>query len=519
MTSWIARSTGAAGVFALALTMQAGALGAAPAGEALLDAKCSTCHVRSPDEGLLRIDQIRKTPEGWSMTLWRMRQWHGLQVSDDEERELIKYLADTRGLAPEETASYRYALERRTVVETPDDADLAAMCARCHSYARPALQRRTEAEWRRLIHMHLAQWPTLEYQAGSRDRKWWEIASTQLPAKLAAKWPLASEAWNRWKNRAAPDLSGRWTLAGHRPGRGDFTGRMEVRALGGDRYEVGYDLTWADGTHESGKGDSALYTGHEWRGTATIGTETRDEVLSVAADGNRIVGRWHLKGQEGVGGELVAVRGSAQVAAISPAHLKRGQPTRLTIAGSGLSGAPSLGTGVKVTRVLAASPESVTVMAVAGKGAKAGPRDVAVGEARAKGALTVYDRIDSVRVEPAVMVARNGDNGGAVPGALAQFEAVAYAKGDLRIGPMPARWSARPADETAREDRDVEFGGTLSPQGLFTPGVAGPNPARGGANNSANLQVVAELAEGARRIEGKARLIVAPQRWNDAPIR
>lgn len=521
MTSLVARSIGAASVFAFALLGSAVATAAPPSseGEALLDAKCSSCHTRSAGDGLFRIDHIRKTPEGWSMTLWRMRQWHGLQVSDDEERSLIKYLADTRGLAPEETAPYRYALERRTLVETPDDADTAVLCARCHSYARPALQRRTEDEWRRLIHMHLAQWPTIEYHAFSRDRKWWEIVSTQLPAKLAAKWPLSSAAWDRWKAKTSPDLSGVWTVSGHRPGKGGYTGRMDVRAADRDHYAMTYRLVWADGSEETGQGSSVVYTGYEWRGSTTLGGERRDEVLTVEPGGNRIAGRWFVKGQEGVGGDMTAVRGSDMIASVTPAYLKRGIPTRITIAGSGLAGTPSLGRGVKISKVISSSPESVTVLAEAARNAPEGPRAVTVGRAGLKDALAVYGAIASVKVEPADMVARNGGNGGPVPTTLAQFEAVAYTGGGQRIGVVPARWSARPFDDTALHDKDVEFGGTLSADGLFTPGDAGPNPKRGGGNNNANLYVVAEVTDGPRQVEGKAHLIIAPQRWNDSPIR
>jgi quinohemoprotein amine dehydrogenase len=49
-----------------------------------------------------------------------MQHIHNLQVTDEERRALVKYLADTQGLAPEETRGFRYALERRTdVVEAP----------------------------------------------------------------------------------------------------------------------------------------------------------------------------------------------------------------------------------------------------------------------------------------------------------------------------------------------------------------------------------------------------------------
>ena len=110
----------------------------------LLQTRCGACHRHLDGVRLSRINEQRKTPEGWSMTIARMQHIHNLQVTDDERRALVKYLADTQGLAPEETRGFRYALERRTdVVEAPPDEELAVVCGRCHSYAqvRPAAPR------------------------------------------------------------------------------------------------------------------------------------------------------------------------------------------------------------------------------------------------------------------------------------------------------------------------------------------------------------------------------------------
>lgn len=486
---------------------------------ALLDAKCSVCHARTPGGGLFRIQDQRKTPEGWSMTIERMQKWHGVELAEAEEASLVKYLADTAGLAPEEAAPFRYALERRTVVETPDDADLATMCARCHSYARPALQRRPEAEWRRLVNMHLGQWPTLEYQAGSRERKWWELASGALPARLAAKWPLDSAAWTRWRRHRPADLAGTWQVAGHRPGRGDYRGTLTVsHDAGADRYGLAYRLTWEDGATQQASGGAVLYTGYEWRGAVALGDERISEVLQLSAKGDRLEGRWFVDGQDGLGGDMVAVRGSNAIAAVSPAALKVGETRRVTITGSGLGGAVSLGAGVRIDKVVSATADAVTVIASAAPKAKPGRRAVTVGTAKAPGLLAVYDALTAIRVEPPTMLARTGGNGGPLPPALAQFEAVGYS-GELRIGAMPAKWSSLGFDATAEHDQDAVFGGGLSATGLFTPAEAGPNPRRGGGNNVANLLIKAEVADGAGTLAGTAHLIVSPQRWNDALIR
>lgn len=488
-----------------------------PSAEAVLNAKCSTCHPRTATGGLFRIDEQRKSPEGWAMTVRRMRQWHGLILTDSEAQNVVKYLADRQGLAPEEAEPFRYALERRTVVESPDDADLATLCARCHSYARVGLQRRTAAEWRRLAHMHLGQWPTAEYQALARDRKWWEIVSGPLPEKLAAKWPLDSAAWKAWKTHRSPNLSGSWTVAGHRPGKGDYWGRMEVKRSAPDSYRLSYRLTWADGSTGTGEGRSVVYTGFEWRGSTKLSGEQVSEVLRSSADGNRLEGRWYLDDQDAIGASMIAVRGKEAIAGLSPAALKAGETTRLVISGNGLAKNLSLGDGLKVEKVISATDEAVTVLVSASAGAPTGTREISVG--KAKTALVVYDRIATLKVEPETMVARLGGNGGPVPPAPAQFDAVAYTADNLRIGPVPAKWSVGNFDETAEHDQDARFGGVLRPDGLFMPAGAGPNPARKNLNNIANLLIKAQVAEGSATVEGSARLVVAPQRWNDAEIR
>ena len=63
------------------------------------------------------------------------------------------------------------------------------MCGRCHSLARVSLQRRDEQEWRKLAHLHVGQWPSIEYQASARDRQWFKIATGA--AAREARGPLS----------------------------------------------------------------------------------------------------------------------------------------------------------------------------------------------------------------------------------------------------------------------------------------------------------------------------------------
>ncbi len=499
---------------------------------AVLNARCAACHERLPDGSLSRVSRMRMTPEGWDMIIRRMGITHGVKVPGEERRALVKYLADSQGLAPEEAAPFRYILERRPdAIESPPDEELNVMCARCHSYARIGLQRRDAEEWLKLAHFHLGQYPTAEYQALGRDRNWWEIASTQVPKKLAELYPFTTPEWQAWKDRPHPDLSGTWRVVGHRPGAGDYQGVLEAEAKGDDRYAITMEIRYADGKSVGGRGQAVLYTGYEWRAQLKLGEERVRQVLAVDREARTLSGRWYLIGNDSLGGDLEARRVDAGAAllAVEPPYLRAGQSATLALHGVGLGGEVDLGAGVSVVRTVERGPQTVIVEARAEPGAAPGARTVRVGEAAAGGLLTVYARIDSVRVEPAYGMARVGNPEGPIAPVPAQFDAVAYLDGpdgkpgtddDVRIGAMPASWSVADNGEAAAAMADSRFAGTMRPGGLFVPASAGPNPARRyHTNNAGDLEVRATVDDGGRAVTGKGRLIVTVQRWVDPPIR
>ncbi|WP_160140558.1 quinohemoprotein amine dehydrogenase subunit alpha [Blastochloris tepida] len=497
---------------------------------ALIENKCGSCHEQRPDGTRPRLNAVRKSPEGWELTLHRMQQWHEVALTAEQQRTLVKYLSDTQGLAPTEAEPFRAVLERRPGhVEEIDDAELGTFCARCHTYARVGLQRRDADEWLKLVHTHVGQWPTLEYHAFSRDRDWWHVATTELPKRLAAKWPLNSAAWTEWQTHKPADLSGTWRVAGHRPGKGDYQGTLTVARIGDDRYSVRHHLVLQDGTVLDSEGEAVVYTGYEWRGSVKLDGQPVREVFRLSADGSRLEGRWFANDAV-TGGDLVAVRsGKPQILAVQPGYLKAGQTTKLTVVGTDLKGNVDLGPGITVRKVESASADSVTVLAEATAAAGIGAHAVAVGSTRQADALVVYDKVAAVQVEPAYTVARVGGNGGPVPPVPAQFEAIGFLAGpdgktgtadDVRIGVMPAAWSLADFDAEAAAMEDLKFGGKIDDTGLFTPGGAGPNPARiYSTNNAANLKVTAAVKDGAGTVEGTGQLIVTVQRWNDAPVR
>jgi quinohemoprotein amine dehydrogenase len=462
------------GLMLLAMTI-GGVAARAETPEQLLRNTCSGCHQPDAAGRLSRIADQRKTPEGWAMTILRMEDLHGITVSSqdlplgsaDAKRTLVKYLADTQGLTPEETAGFRYALEQRLDEFEPVDAEFKTMCGRCHSAARVTLQRRPLEEWKKLVHFHLGQYPSTEYSAGGRNIDWLPVALNETSPMLAEKYGIESDAWEKWRKAKKPDLSGEWRISGHQLAKGDLSGTLRATPEGPDAYAIAFDGAYArSGEKLAGVGNAVVYSGYEWRATLTLGDTKWQQVFAASPDGKVMTGRMYERDHHELGIEGVAYRAGAEAVAA-----KRDAPEG------------ALGSG----------------------------------------------RVDRVSVEPAYQVARVGDGGGPIPKEYAVFDAVAWSNGgdgkpetadDVRIGSLPATWRVEPWNEQAREERDVEFAGVMDAStGVFTPGDAGPNPARKyGTNNAGNLKVIATVKGGARELTADAHLIVTVQRWINSPI-
>jgi quinohemoprotein amine dehydrogenase alpha subunit len=368
---------------AVGVTAFAGAATAAEDAESILNARCGACHADEGD-GLSRMKGQRKTPEGWLMTIVRMGIMHGVEVPPEEKRALVKYLADTQGLAPSESAPYRYILERQPSHVEDFPPEYFFMCARCHSGARGALQRRTKDEWEAHIHFHLGQWPTTEYQFYGRDRKWFEIATTETSDWLAENFPFQAAAWDSWKGHTV-DISGAWRWVARGPGVGFQHGLLNATASGGDLYAVTSSQVMADGSVANLQGNAILYTGYEWRARLNSGDAQYLSIGTVSEDGNSGTGRFMVNGQDEMGLDYVAVKvrdGYSEIMAIEPSYIKAGDEAAIAIHGTGLSGDVDLGSGIEVTRVVRQNGNSVIVTARAASDASIGARGISVGGTR-----------------------------------------------------------------------------------------------------------------------------------------
>jgi quinohemoprotein amine dehydrogenase len=509
---------------------------------------CGTCHVSDEKNMMSRISYRRATPENWELTIKRMMALNGAPVTPDQARAVLKYLADNHGLAPEEARPIMFEADRSMVDFTYEaNADTHNLCSKCHSMGRVLSERRTPDEWGLLISMHRGVYPGIDGGSGGFRRGGGGGANagraggrggnaTRQPMDLAVEhlrgaFPLMSTEWAAWSAAMpAPRLAGKWALTGHESGKGPVAGEVTVTAQPGtpDGFVTTTTFTYLrTGETVTRTGRGLVYTGFQWRGRSSEKAENAAawrEVALIERDQNQISGRWFTGdyAERGMTVTLRRVGRDALVTRTDVASLKTGtagQTVRIYGANLPVKLAVTdvvFGQGVTVSRVTAATPTMATVVVDVAADARVGPRDVSVTGASRPAALTVYDRVDTLKVLPLAGMARLG--GIVFPKQYQQFEAVAFNNGpdrlpntadDLDLGMVDATWKVEEYAATFKED-DVAFVGTLSPTGLFTPNVDGPNADRtGNRNNMGDVWVVAEYTPaGAAPIRGRAHLLV-----------
>ncbi|UYG05843.1 quinohemoprotein amine dehydrogenase subunit alpha [Halomonas sp. LR3S48] len=502
------------------------ALAQASPGSEAIDRYCTACH-QSQDgpENWSRISQQRKTPEGWDMTLARMQIMHGLELPAEARRDIVKYLADTQGLAPEESASQRELIERRlNRIESFDHPSYQEMCARCHTGGRAQLQQRPLEEWEHLVHFHVGQFQTIEYQAMARDRDWLDIALHEIAPWLAETQGLESEAWDTWQAAEAVSPEGDWQLWGHWPGEGEFYADVTITAAAGeDAYSMRLDGAFTNGRPLTGEGQAIVYTGYEWRASLSLNDHEFKQVLDLS--GERPSGRIFDDRDEAVGMmvEMVPRDGNEPgLVASLPASLKAGERSRLVLLGQGLDeGEINLGADVTVREVVERSNHRLVLNVEASADLTPGWLPLRVGGQTHEQLLAGYRQVDRLEVSPPLGVARIGND--KTPPVSGVFSAMGYlgeGAESIPLGQVPVRWSVAPWDEIAERDEDAKFAGVMdAATGIFSPAGAGPNPLRQyNANSVGNLRVTASVL-GQEAIQDEAQLIVTVQRWNNPPLR
>lgn len=498
--------------------------------------RCGGCHAADDKGRMSRISFRRTTPEGWQQTIKRMVALNGVKLTPEEARVIVKYLANRLGLAPEEARGAQFEVERRVIdFQYKASPETEATCNRCHSVGRVLPQRRTKQEWGLLIAMHRGYYPLSDFQAFRRtgppqrepgpdgrppdNRHPMEKAIEHL----SGAFPLKTAEWTGWSAAAgAARVEGRWALSGYETGKGWAFGQMTVRRdREEDEFVTEVEFRYArSGEQVTRAGRAIVYTGFQWRGRSGTGDGQFREVMLVERNRREMSGRWFQGAydERGMDVKLVRLGSDALVSGVHPEALKAGSgAVEVTVYGANLgAGDVDLGPGVKVNRVVRATPSQVTVEVSVDAKAAIGRRDVAVGGAVKERALAVFDKVDAIKVRPQAGLARIG--GVRFPKGYQQFEAVGVHYGadakpdtadDVDLGLMPVAWSIEEYTATFGDD-DKQFVGSLDANGLFTPAVDGPNPKRrNNTNNMGDVWVVATY-EGDKKLRARAHLLVSP---------
>ena len=508
---------------------------------------CSRCHVRDSSGVMQRLSYMRKTPEGWEISLRRMVALQHVRVDPATARAIIKYLSNAQGLAPSEARPARFEAERRAIdYKYAADSRTEQTCHACHSLGRVISQRRTKDEWDLLLATHRAYYPLVDFQAFRRggppppDSAGAPEPMDVAVAHLSKVFPLRTPDWAAWSATMRPArIEGEWVLSGTEPGRGAFSGRLTIAKSpnGDDEFTTKATYRYArGGATVTRDGKAMVYTGFQWRGRSSEAGTPADsawrEVMFIEPGWQEISGRWFRGGYDEFGMDVSLSRlgAGAVIAGVYPRALKAGnRDQQVTVVGANLprdvqAAALDFGPGVHVDNVVRADGDSIVARVAVDAKASVGERDLFLAGASLKGAAVVYDRISRIKVTPAAGMARVG--GAVFPKQYQQFEAIAYNNGadgkpdtedDVEIGPVDVSWSLEEYSVTYDDD-DIKYVGRIDQRGLFTPNLDGPNPQRSrNRNNVGDVWVVATYQDtengqgngnGTRPLKARALLLV-----------
>jgi len=508
-----------------------------PVTSALVRQKCATCHKADDQNRLTRISYRRTTPEGWEQTIKRMVTLNGVTLEPAEAREILRYLADHHGLAPEEAQPAAFEVEHRNIdYKYPGDKDTEQTCIKCHSMGRVISQRRTKEEWELLIAMHRGYYPLVDFQAFRRlgpaptaDDSG-RAPDTRHPmdkaiAHLTSAFPLVTPEWSGWAaTMRPPRLEGRWALSGYEAGKGPVYGTVTITPQGdaGD-FTTETSFTYGHGGKTVTRaGRSIVYTGFQWRGKS----DDYREVLAIDRDWRHARGRWFTGAYEefGVDVQLTRIGGDPVVLGVDEPRIKSGAANQeVRIFGVNLPARASpadfnFGPGITVDRIVSSAPDRIVVALSVARDATAGKRALFLAGATGDASIAVYNTIDFIKVMPQSGLSRVG--GGNFPKGFQPFEAIAFANGpdgkpdtkdDINLGLVDAAWSIEEYAATYDDD-DKDFVGRIDERtGLFTPNLDGPNPKRrNNANNYGDVWAVAayQPAGDTRMLKARAHLLV-----------
>ena len=504
-----------------------------PVKNQLVIEKCGGCHKADAAGNLTRISWVRTTPEGWEEVIKRMVRLNGLRLTSPEAREILHYLANEHGLAPEEAQPVEWFAEQRIVDENVPE-QTKEVCNACHAFGKPASWRRSKDEWQLLYNMHIGYFPSAELTTflrpppepgapapppGADLRQPFEKAISYMQDK----YPLHTPEWAAFQTTVhSPHVTGKWLVTAYKPGEGAYYGEMDVeKTTDADVYSTGTRLVAAkSGNVMTRTGKVSIYQGYAWRGRSQdakpVKASPQDpqaaatvrETMMLSRDESEAQGRWLWGDYQEFGFEVRMYKAHAGTAilGVDDPMLRAGQTRTLQVFGNGFAKSLKasdldLGQGVTVGRISELTPTRLQAEVTVAKDARPGKRDIALSGVVLPSAVALYDHIDFIKVIPDTGLSRLG--GETHPKGFVQFEAIAYLNGpdgkpntadDLAIGPVHAKWAMKEFYAVYGDD-DTHYVGSLNAEtGLFTPSREGPNPERRfSKNNYGDVWVEAEL--------------------------
>jgi quinohemoprotein amine dehydrogenase len=421
----------------------------------------------------------------------------------------------------------------------PDDS-LQHTCNYCHTIGRVLGQRRTHEDYEKLVSMHIGMFPGAENTLRPRRSNLQPEQPSQYaaptgmmpavipavtiatpsshsdykyPADIAVDYlsknqPLITPEWVAWKAvMQTPKLQGKWMLTGYSNGRGRVYGTLTIEpGSSPDEFVTKTEVEYAaSGIKLSRTGKAVVYTGYSWRGRSTPSSPAAAaassdpnlnpaewrEALFVSRDGNTLDGRWFWGGYQefGIDAHLTRIQAAPLLAGASSFALQSPSTSEVRVYGANFPAdlKPAdfdFGNGITVKRVVKKSSDMATIEVDVAPKLPTGIRDISMRHSTAERSLAVYDKVAYIKVLPDASMARLG--GVIAAKQFAQFEAIAYAAGpdgktqtadDIPLGPVSAHWGLEEFISTPGDD-DVKFVGSINDNGMFTPNIEGPNPAR-----------------------------------------
>src|ERR1022692_3817210 len=324
----------------------------------LLRQQKGACHKSDEKKNMTRISFRRTTPEGWQETIKRMVSLNGVQLEPDAARQILRYLADNHGLAPEEALPAAFEVERQMIDYHYADKDTEQTCHQCHSMGRVISQRRTKTDWELLVAMHRGYYPFSDFQA---FRRFGPLQTTPGPdgrppdnrqpmdkaiANLSGAFPLLTPEWSAWSANMRPArIAGTWAVTGKQPGKGFIYGTMTIRPKEGTPDEFITQATLI----AARSGEKASREG---------------KVMFIDRNLQSIKGRWFTGGYDELGMEVEMERIGAGplIEGLDRSALAIGTTGSYTLYGANFPNLAAtdidFGPGVKVNGVTPVTPSS-----------------------------------------------------------------------------------------------------------------------------------------------------------------